>query len=554
MLTFNFIVSSIFSGIFVAAFIAMIVATLQMAANSVGALTQEQYVSLFQYFTVGSKNKIDPTTSRSKLISRSMMPYLTFFIAMVVAVLSIGMAHRIPYDREFLAVLAGMFATGVFVQFEVYTSPLLLVSLASRMVAWFYAFLVMISQVIPVPGFFFLVEKSVISVPFFGDFTFTVNIMSFVQFPLHLSVIFYLLYTKTWQNIFSGLGPYVICICWFVLCRSYFSTSSPENLMSVGVTMVAIVGSVPFFPLIFLASPLFVAYYYGLLSLEFFVSISVVTIASVVVVVIAANFQKIKEAKWLNIPLDYLFLLLVLLTIPGVIIGSNLYARQHDVGRLETVTLGQYTEYCGPSNWIGGNMVQTQLNCLHLQDRLFESQAKVKSVKISEMIDSRGASLAAFPSSIKTSLTCLLGEQEPMCGSRENMTTCVRSKCNFQHNYQFTYEIKMEMPLANENENVSVVLTAANKFRTTVLNLTAGMSVQFNATFVSGMGSDTLQLKTVSLRLPGGSGTDSGVDDEEEWDEAVEDLLWKVGRSLKNALYFVLEVLVGYTPTQVRKR
>ena len=82
MLTLNFIISTIFSAVFAGALIAMIIATLQVAANSMGAFMQQEFVTIFQYFSTDTRNKIDPTISRSKLINRSMIPYLTFFVAL----------------------------------------------------------------------------------------------------------------------------------------------------------------------------------------------------------------------------------------------------------------------------------------------------------------------------------------------------------------------------------------------------------------------------------------------------------------------------------------
>lgn len=557
MLTLNFIISTIFSAVFVGALIAMIIATLQVAANSMGALMQQEFITIFQHYSTDSKNKIDPTISKSKLITRSMIPYLTFFIAMMVAVLSLGLAHQVPYLNEFLAMLAGFFMVGVFLQFEIYSSPVLLASLVGRLLSWFYAFLLVISQSYPIPDFLFLIAKNVVLIPFFGGYSFTINLVSFIQFPLHLAIVCYLLFTKTWANIFSGLGPYIICTGWFVLCRNFFSLSSVDHLISVGVLGIGLVSSAPFFPLVFLVSPLYFLYYYGI-SQEFFTSLAVVTIASIIVIFIATKFEQIKEAKWLNIPLEYIFLSQILLAIPIIFVGSSLYAKRHDPGTLPTVTLEQYTEYCGPSNWYSGNMIQTQINCLHLEGRSFESQGTIKDVKISEMVNTRSASLASLPSSLKITLTCMFGKSKPMCGNRKDMTTCIPSKCHFQHDYLFTYEIKLDMPLANNKENISTTLTVPSKFRATVLDMTAGMNIRFNATFAGGMGSDALHLQAVSVLLPhsGGVGTGSELKgaDQEEWGEAVEGVLWKAARSLRNALYFILEVLVGYTPTAAPRK
>ena len=556
MLTVNFIVSSIFSLVFVGALIAMVVATLQVAANSEGALMQQEFVSIFQYFSTDSKHKIDTKLSRSKLITRSVIPYLTFFIAMLVAVLSLGLAFQIPYHYELLALLSGFFMIATFVQFEIYSSPLLLVSLGSRLLSWFYAFLLVITPFVPIPDFLFLVAKDIVTIPLFGGYTFTINLMSLLQFPLHLSIIVYLLYKKTWYNIFSGLGPYIICICWFVLCRNFFSSSSAMNLMMAVGAVVLIFGSVPFTPFLFLASPLGFLYYYGMFSAEFITSLLFVTGGALSALLFARNFEKIKETKWLNIPLEYVFLIEAVSVVAVIIVGSQFYARKFEVGTLETVTLEQYTDYCGPSNWRDGNLVQTQLNCLHLQDRVFESQGTVKSIKISEIANTGEASLSTLPGSIKRTLTCLLGGNTPMCGSRADMVTCVKSKCHFQHRYLFTYEIKLDMPLANEqetNHTISVALMASSKFQSSILNTTAGMNIRFNATFVSGMGSEEVRLQAVSILLPQSDSVDRGTDDEDEWVEEVEGLFWRALHSLRNALYFVLEVLVGYTPTKIRK-
>ena len=560
MLTVNFIVSSIFSLVFVGALIAMVVATLQVAANSEGALMQQEFVTIFQYFSTDSKHKIDTKLSRSKLITRSVVPYLTFFIAMLVAVLSLGLAFQTPYHYELLALLSGFFMIATFVQFEIYSSPLLLASLGSRLVSWFYAFLLVITPLVPIPDFLFLMAKDIVTIPLFGGYTFTINLMSLLQFPLHLSIIVYLLYKKTWYNIFSGLGPYIVCICWFVLCRNFFSSSSAMNLMmAVGVVLVMVL-SVPFTSIVILASPLGTLCYiyvnYGMFSAEFIASLLVVLGGALFVLLVARNFKKIKEAKWLNIPLEYVFLITVALSVAVIIVGSQFYARKFEVGTLETVTLEQYTDYCGPSNWHDGNLVQTQLNCLHLQDRVFESQGTVRSVKISEIANTGEASLSTLPSSIKRTLTCLLGGNTPMCGNRADMVTCVKSKCHFQHRYLFTYEIKLDMPLANEqdtNHTISVALMASSKFQSSILNTTAGMNIRFNATFVSGMGSEEVRLQAVSILLPQSDSVDRGTDDEDEWVEEVEGLFWRALRSLRNALYFVLEVLVGYTPTKIRK-
>ena len=541
MLTVSFIVSSVFTVIFAIAFCSMILSTLQVMADSEKAFVLAEYSTVFHYFS--DSKPLNPFHTQLQLIRHAIIPYITFLVSLAVAVLSIGLSLQQIMFYELLTVLAAGMSLIVFLQFEMYKSPVVMVTILTRTVSVIYVFLSIVSTVYTIPDYLLFWGKELVSFPWFPITHVHLSIINLVQFPVQLFTVAYLIYKNAWQNFFSGLGPCAIFLCWWLLCRDFLSYCSPYYLVKVGTTALVLLSLSPFFPLIFLLSPLLIGLYYGI-SEPFFISLSFVTIVSLVIVIFALNFKRLKEAKWLRIPLDYLFMLPFVLCIPVFLLGSSFYASIHNPPLLAIVSIKQYMEYCGPNNWINGNMVQTQLNCVHLQDRVIEGYGNVSSIKILRVINDRKASLSSLPAPIKTTLTCLFGQTEPMCGNR-NMSTCVNAGCNFHNNLQYEFEIKMQMVDIDEaNSSITISLLASSKYKEHVLNISVGMFLRFNASFVDGMGSDQLTLKTISLLLPNMKLDEDGDFDP---DEVREYLLTNLFISVKNVLFFMIDVVFGYT-------
>ena len=546
MLNISFIITSIFTVVFFGASIAMIVSTLQIILNSEKVVLFMEYSSIFQYFNETETN-IDIKTPEKTLIKKTAGPYITFGMSLLLVSVSLGLSDQHVISNELFSIVAGVFSFIVFLQFRVYESPLVLVSLSTRLISWSYVFLVQLSTVVTVPEFLFFFGQKLFSVPVFPGVWLGVNVITLLQLPVQVGLIALLLYRESWHNFFSGLGPYSLFVCWWVLCRNFFSASSLYYLIMtvVGVGMFAVLS--PLYPILFVASPVFFFFYYGI-SQAFFISVTIVVIVSLVVVLGAVYFKQLKEAKWLNIPLDYIFLVQILVSIVAILVGSSWYASIHKPATLPTVSIDEYTNYCGPLNWNNGNMVQTQLNCLHLQNRVFEGHGVVDAVWIAEITNDGKESLKALPSALQTTLTCFFGQSEPFCGDREDMTTCVYSRCNFQHSMHFLFEIALALPLTDDTHNsVSVSLMVSNKFRPAVEQLRKGMEIAFNATFVEGMGSNKLVLQASSVYFEGNDGLNERSEEEEEVKQY---LMTRLFVSIKLTVSFLLEVLLGYTPSR----
>lgn len=544
MLTISFIISTICTAVFVVSFITMSMATLQIVVDSEKIFSFLEYSSVFQYFS-HSLQKINTKTPEKWLIQHSIGPYIGFFLSFLLAMVTLGLSHQQLIFHEVLCVVAAVLATAVFFQFQCYKSPLVLLSVSTRLMSWLYVSLLLASAWTPIPEFLFIGAETVVTIPLLLGTSLDINIMTLVQFPLQLTVMVYLLFHNTWHNFYAGLGPYILFMSWWLLCRNFLSLSRLSYLSVVIFGVLIFVSLVPLLPLLLMGSPIFFLFYYGLTQ-PFFISLSLVIITGLIALFVAKKFRQLKEAKWLNISFDYIIFIPILISIPLVLFGASLFANMYSPSSLPTVTIQEYTKYCGPHNWEGSNMVQTQINCLHLQGRLFNANGTVQSVRISHITNDKEASLKSLPTSLATTLTCFFGQTKPMCGDQENNETCIYSGCHFLYSNKYTFEIKLDMPVGEGRFGpIPVSLFASNKFASAVTEMRAGMDIGFNATFVEGMGSDKLSLHLTSLVV--NENLLEEKDDNEDEEEQKQHMLSKLVLSLRKTMSLLLEIVFGYT-------
>ena len=545
MISVHFILSSIATVVFVAAFIAMAIGTLEIILNAEKIFSFMEYSSIFQYFSEQG-TKIDTKKPEALLIKRSALPYLTFAVSLCIALVMLNLSHQQLIVSEVICLVSAFFTAVIFFQFQCYKSTIFVVSASSRLLSWLYVFLVLFQNAIPIPEFLFYIGSTIISFPIFPGLALKLNILTLIQFPLQLALIAYFLYLNKWHNFYSGLGPYLLFVSWWVLCRHFLAQSSPFIIFVGTFGILILLVLVPFLPILFLGSPLFFLVLYGL-SRPFFISLCLVVIFALLLLFVGRFFGQLMDTKWLNISVDHLILLQILISIPAILLGASWFASLHSPTNLPPVTLTQYSEYCGPHNWAGNNMVQTQLDCLHLQNRVLSASGTVEAIRIGQITNSKEASLSSLPASVSTVLMCLFGQSVPMCGHRLDMETCKQeySGCHFHFSNKYTFAITMTIPLpphsGQGSANLSMTLLASNAFAEAAKNLAAGTLLNFNATFVSGMGSDRLTLQLVALE---------GMEEEEEEEETSDTIHIVVGQltsSVKNMFVIVLDVLLGYT-------
>lgn len=536
MLNVNFVFATASSVVLTIAFIAMCISTLQTINNSQKFSTFRKYSSIFQYFSEPD-SKINTQIPETKLIQRSLGPYITVMVSAVITIFTVPLAHKVPFMLESLGVVAGFFAMIVFLHFECWTSSLILVAMLSRTISWVLVFTHLLGSY--VPSIFSVSLSEILSMAMFPGFLLDINLVSLVQVPLQAMVILHCLFTRRWYNLYEGLGPYLLFLAFMLVTKKFFSLSSPIYLLHAAAGLSLVCAVVPFLPLLLLVSPLVLLVVYGI-SVQFFGAVALLSISIVASLAGYRYFDRIREAKWLRIPFEYVILIMVVLPLPGTYIVASGYSKAYSVATVPSVSLDTYAQYC--TNWNGSNMVQTQLDCLHLQGRVLSANGLISSVKISQVTNPKAESLTSLPKALKDAVTCFLGDTEPICGNRKDMTTCVSTGCHLSRYNLYEFEIEIKLPLVrNGTKFVSAVLVASDRFLDIVRNLTHNMSLHFNATFVAGMGADNLRLKLLSLQWNGVLHVEKN---KEEFDAY--SLLSNIWSAAKGTFLFVVETILGY--------
>ena len=545
----NFVLTTLATIVFFGSFLVMCISTLQVAAQSRRVDTVLGMSHVFQNYLINTKQM------ETKLIKRLAVPYLSFLGALLLAVLSIGGAYQQLVYYNLLAVTAGAMSGAVFFTFNCWRSPLVVLSVMTRLPGWFMVFLYLISTWLPIPEFFFLFGKQIVAIPVLPGVYLDFNLTTLIQVPLQIGLIAWFAYHQSWHNVYSGIGPYVLFISWWIFCRDLVSHGSLLYFVLLIPGIFFSITLLPFMLVLLPLSPLAVLVYYGL-SWQFVVSVFILLTVGVAAWRIIVNYEWLKETQWLRIPLNYLILGQLVVLVPILLAATVSYSRSFTPTALPVVTVDEYAKYCSPHLWEGhGNSIETQLNCYHLKGRLLGASAVVDSIQISSVTNSNDETLAKLPDPARVSLTCLMGETTPMCGNNIAMTTCIYKGCHFDSVNVYEIQVKGSISLPPQSSNLAVMLTARIGHsllnESVFMNLTRNVEVKFNATIEDGMGTDSLKLRLKVLHSL--SGNYSSAMSDTDIEKASRTVLTSLWEGVQRVMRFVLEIAFGYTQSEYYK-
>ncbi len=529
LMTISFIVSSLSTALFTGAMIALMLITLQIGIKSEKLQIKKEYLSLFQHFNKRTF-KIEMGPPRQDIVH-----YVNFIIALVVAVFSLEFSYLHPAFYSVLLIISAIAMVLVIFQYNLHEQQLFRHVLITKMPILFIAVLAKISDYVPFSQV--LLDTLVLfQIPLSHDFSLKVSMITVMQVALHIYLMVACLREANWDTFYSTLGPLCLSMCWFTLFKYFLDKSSSLYVLS----LIFICASLPFMLslliAVFFASPWVFLYHFGFTA-PFFYSCGFVAGITIIFLMLALIWKYL-PSFWMNLSLDYVFLLSVIVTIPLLLYLSAWNISLYQLPRLPPVSLEEYGKYCGPRNW-NVNSVQTQINCVHLEGRVLTAQGMVEHVSISKMVDTMADSIRFLSASFQRSLTCVLGETQPMCGDLTDASTCSYNGCHFHSSLQYTFEIELRLQNTG-GKSVLAKLIVSNQYRDTVITLEENSVLKFNATFVSGMGTDILTLQALGLKV-------DGIPDQHHLEEREmhQHLLHGFFRSLIKTMILVADVVLG---------
>lgn len=560
LINIEFILSVLATLVFTASLLVMVITTLQVVANSSKVSSFKDYSKIFTYFARKGRD-INTRDPEMKVIFRSAFPYITFTLSLLATMFTIKVAYQQLLIYELLLVITGAMTIIVFFKFGIWKSPLVLLSLSTRLLSWGLVFMSVFRSWFPLPDFLFALNWTMLSIPILPwGVSLNINLITLIQVPLHIVLIAYFLIRYSWKNFFIGLGPYLLFVSWWIFTRYIFSHSSIVSLLVFIPGVLSLLLFIPFLPLLIVLAPFIMMLYYGF-SVQFLLSFGLLVVASIAGLLIMFNYQRIKEANWLNIPLDYIFLIHFIVGISLVFIGTlyyNSFNISSSSSSLEMIPFKDYNQMCGLDHSLPGNTLQAQLNCYHLKGRTISVEgAIVEEIKLIEVSNSQLLALKNFPLSVQSALTCLMGETIPFCGNLLKSKTCVFRGCHFDYANHYSVGISVKLPsLASNAYPLYALLTTQISHKlllnSSLLNLKHGNTLSFNATLLDGLGTRNLSLKLISFIC-----SETGLKYEQNINGTMaghkKQVLDRAWESTIVTTGFVAEVLVGFSPTDYYK-
>lgn len=533
MLTVQVIVSSISTALFNATIVFLLIATVQTVINSEVVESRIEYLSLFQYF-----NKHKGPIKMPVLDNSGASYYVEFIGGVAMGVVFLGFSNHSFVYYELLAFISMIVSALVLLQYDLYESPFLWLCVLAKAPSWLTLGMEKLCSLVgqPPPRLLNFMREPILTIPLLDELFFDVNSVTLLQIFFHLCVL--VVFLAKLKDKFRNPGPHILFLGWFVLSRNFIAMSSATHLAVVSTFVVLF----PFYALAFFLTPFYFLLYYGL-SPPFYYSLESIGIMAVVAMLIWFSYKRKKE-WWMNLSIEYVLLLCLAACFCVVMFLSGWYASVFNVTKpLPSVSLEEYADYCGPGNWVNGNSIQTQINCVHMQGRVMNGHADVDTISISSIQNSRADSILFLPYFLERAIACHLGKSEPMCGDHANMSTCVYTGCHFQHSLTYTFEIKLVVPLSSHS-SIKATMLVSHRYKDFVMKLESGFSLRFNATLVDGMGSGHLTLQARSLSAPELENTR---DLDKEKESEVRDGMWSVFlQSIKNSAMMIFEVFFGY--------
>jgi len=531
MLTVSFIMSSVSTALFVGAMSAMVLSTVEIMMDSEKVRFQVDYMALLQYF--------NDDTTQIRLPSRSSLPtkYANFVVALVLGLISLKFSYIHPVCYTVLFLVSATAMVIVVLQYDLHEHSIFLYFCIAKAPGVIFTFLFMINDYASIKGLEKLHDPLCV-LSFSEDFSLRFDMVNLIQMAFHAFFLIAYFRKFKWSDLDSK-GPLCLLVCWFAVLKFFFIQSSTKY------TFFVLAGSFAFsiIPVVlFSASPLVLFYFYGFTP-PFFYSLGFVGGCLVLLFLVWASWRGF-PSFWLNLSLDYVFLMAVALAIPSSIYLSAWYSSMYTVSSLPPVLMKEYAEYCVPKQG-SINFVQTQINCLHLQGRVLSGEGTVTKVAISKVEDKKAASLHFLPSSLQRALTCALGEKEPMCGDLKDASTCIFNGCHFHSMLHYTFELQMNL-MQGRTTTVSAKMQVPDQYKKLVLSLSKNSVIRFDAALVDGMGTDQVVLQAHHVEADGFR--DSGIgssDDGKEKKEMVEKFVYTYMKSLQFVGVMALDMFFG---------
>ena len=513
------------------------VTTLQMFYKKKKLNEASKLANILKTYDVG----VDVEQTKSQFTWNSLAPYLVFFGALPLLVVSFSISNKSYIPCSEICVLCGVLSAICFVALSDSYDLLTLLSLFCNFLSALPTFFHHFPQIPFLTKMLHIFTDALFTIPCGSGFQIHVGIPSIAYLLIPL-VFIIMAAQKSWKGVYRVLVPHLVCYFWFNLMLSFFPFSTWKGLIRGTLGYFFLPFLIPMALLLTLGGLIYG--FYCLLQTQIFGKLFITLIFAAVPLLLTQTKVLIgkkmdSKLKSVKVIIMVIFGILALLPLIFIRLPSAKSPKSFNL------TYAEYHDFCGSTG------LPKSLRCLHLQGQKVTWKGKYSRSEIKSVTNNIEPLLAAFPGFIANEIRCLYGQKFGKCNDPEKteseqklcaMMDDLGHECHLRNLDTYTFEVYI---ILEYQGFIFAELDAGHSFKETLVALKESDEVEFTATLVKDLG--TRQPKLILRQITCTSRALDVMARLEE--ESVEEILM---RELNNAIMvtfnFFWYPLVEYAP------
>lgn len=481
--------------IFYFSLLAMIICTLQMFYGKRKLKDVEAIAQMLNRFN----ETLDTDNAVSSYTWNSLTPYISFFIALFVCLVSFSLAEKTWVPCSEIVCIGIFFAMTCFAALSDKYDHLVIMSIVANFISTLPTIISDFPQIPVVYQLLQLFCGSVISINIIPDVVVNFGLPSMVYMVVPF-LFMKMALQKSGQGVYRVLVPHLVCFFWWQFSIVMFRHSSWLGLIRGSLGWIMLIALAP---VLFCFVLLYALYY---ITQIFTISGILKLLTTVVLLAVPAGLG-FWAKKGFNIQ-GFSFqktsgkVVLVLLSVFSVIPLMYFIAPQELALGGEYLPWDQYAKHCTKPSWDQSSVANTMIKCSHLSNNMVDWSGFVKNVRISKVENGGEAFVNLLPTFLGDWLRCTYGEEYPACDTLEDlndrdlcqMYTIQGRKCHMRAMDYYTFDIVVTKEV-NSDTTQDISIEAPNSYKNIILRLKAGDMVSFRGALVGGLGDGLPKLK-----------------------------------------------------------
>ena len=481
--------------VFYISFLTLLITTLQMFYKKKKRQEANALAEVLKQYDVA----VDVDQTQSQYTWNSMTPYIVYFLAIPMVVMSFSLADKDYIPCSELCVLCAVLVGLCFIAISDAHDLITLLALFCNFLAALPVFLHNFPQIPVITSVLHFVSGSLVSIDLYGGLKLNIGIPTVCYCLIPLFFV-QMAFRQSFQGMYRVLVPHLVCYFWFNLISTLYPFTTWFGLAraTVGYLLLPVLIPLSAFIAVFGLIYLFIK----MMSSDMFGKI-VVTLLLACIPILLTQTKKMFGGKFdkklgkLKKVIMVLFALMAL--IPLIFVRLPVSSEK----KVVELDLPHYLDLCLPEE---SSEAETQIRCHRLVGTKVNWTGTFVNVKVVSTTNEIAKMVDVFPTFIGNPLRCFYGryyECDDELLSEDDASYCrfmtsIGKECHVAEHDKFTFNVAVKV--SDGERTLSLSAEAGNSFHETLVALKEGDQVSIKGSLSDGLGTLAPKLKLKDIK------------------------------------------------------